>query len=125
VMPYERLHAWRACHELTLATYRLTEGFPSHELYGLRSQMRRCAASAAANIAEGSAKRGAAELRRFADISVGSLAELSYFVLLARDLGYLTVEQWGEFKSRCAVAGRLTMALNRSLGRRKAAAAGP
>ena len=116
-MPYERLHAWRACHELTLATYRFTQGFPSHELYGLRSQMRRCAASAAANLAEGSAKRGVGEYRRFVDIAVGSLAELSYFVLLARDLEYLTSESHQEFQSQCASAGRLTMALNRSLGR--------
>ncbi|MGH7612439.1 MAG: four helix bundle protein [Gemmatimonadales bacterium] len=56
MMPYERFHAWRACHELAVATYRLTQGFPKSELYGLTSQMRRAAFSAAANIAEGNAR---------------------------------------------------------------------
>jgi len=54
MMPYERFRAWRACHELTIATYRMTQQFPKHELYGLTSQMRRAAFSAAVNIAEGS-----------------------------------------------------------------------
>jgi hypothetical protein len=55
VMPYERFRAWQACDQLVLAVYRATSGFPRHELYGLTSQARRAAFSAAANIAEGSA----------------------------------------------------------------------
>src|SRR5438876_5049165 len=65
--PYERLLAWRHCHRLALFTYRVTDGFPKSELYGITSQMRRAAASAATNIAEGSAKRGTSALRRFMD----------------------------------------------------------
>ena len=86
VMPYERFDAWHACHKLALATYRLTSGFPKHELYGLTSQMRRAAFSAAANIAEGSARRGPFELRHFLDIALGSLSELRCAALFARDL---------------------------------------
>ena len=65
MMPYERLTAWQCCHALFLEIYRVTAGFPKSELYGLTSQMRRAAFSAAANIAEGSAKRGPHEFRRF------------------------------------------------------------
>src|SRR2546422_7397997 len=61
MMPYERLEAWQACHQLFLETYRVTQSFPKSELYGLTSQMRRAAFSAAANVAEGSAKRGRSE----------------------------------------------------------------
>src|SRR6266540_1716629 len=43
MMPYERFDAWHACYALTLATYRITARFPSHERYGLVSQMRRAA----------------------------------------------------------------------------------
>ena len=86
MMPYERFQAWRSCHELAIATYRLTRDFPKHELYGITSQMRRAAFSAAANIAEGSAKRGCTEFRRYLDIALGSLSELRYSALLARDL---------------------------------------
>jgi four helix bundle protein len=49
---YEKLHAWRECHELALAVYRVTKRFPDDERYGLASQTRRAAFSAAANIVE-------------------------------------------------------------------------
>jgi len=89
MMPYERFHAWQACHELAVAVYRTTT-FPRHELYGLTSQARRAAFSAAANIAEGSAKRGAREFRRYLDISIGSLSELAYALQARRGLKFLT-----------------------------------
>ncbi|MGH8622565.1 MAG: four helix bundle protein, partial [Burkholderiales bacterium] len=75
---YEKLLAWKECHALALMVYRATEKFPRHERYGLTAQARRAAFSAAANIAEGSAKRGAAEFRRFLDIALGSISELEY-----------------------------------------------
>src|SRR5258705_7735102 len=86
MLAHERLHAWKVCHELVLAIYDATNSFPKHELYGLTSQARRAAFSAAVNIAEGSAKRGATEFRRFIDISIGSLAEIAYVLPLVRDL---------------------------------------
>src|SRR5438105_15039293 len=88
--PHERFVAWQHCHRLTLLTYQLTQTFPKSELYGITSQMRRAAYSAAANIVEGCAKKGAAEFRRFLDISLGSLAELSYLAILARYLKLLS-----------------------------------
>jgi four helix bundle protein len=75
---HEGLKAWLACHDLTVAVYRVTQSWPGHEMYGLTSQARRAAYSTAANIAEGSAKRGSAEFRRYLNISLGSLSELSY-----------------------------------------------
>jgi len=35
--PYEKLHAWRECHELALGVYGATKRFPSDERYGLTS----------------------------------------------------------------------------------------
>ena len=67
MMPYERLEAWQSCHALCLETYHVTASFPKSELCGLTSQMRRAAFSAPANLAEGSAKRGAREFRRYID----------------------------------------------------------
>src|ERR1041385_7613748 len=94
MLAHERLHAWKLCHELVLAVYAVTTSFPKHELYGLTSQARRAAFSAAANIAEGAAKRGSAEFRRFIDISIGSLAELAYILRLVRDLKMLSEADW-------------------------------
>jgi four helix bundle protein len=117
-MPYERFEAWRACYSLALATYRMTSTFPSQERYGIVSQMRRAGFSAAANIAEGAARRGRAEFRRFLDISLGSLSELSVAGRLSKDLGYLSEEQWREFDDVCRQAGRLTMGLYKAVSGR-------
>jgi four helix bundle protein len=112
---HERLKSWAACHDLVLAMYGATRAWPTSELYSLTSQARRAAYSAAANIAEGSAKRESPEFRRFLNISLGSLAELSYILILARDLGYLKPEEWGELEALRDHAGRLTWGLYRAL----------
>jgi four helix bundle protein len=112
---HEGLKAWVACHELALAVYRITSRWPTREQYGLTSQARRAAYSAAANIAEGSAKRGSREFCRFLNISLGSISELSYVLLLARDLEYLKAEEWSETEALRDHAGRLTWGLYRSL----------
>jgi four helix bundle protein len=113
--PYERLIAWEHCHRLTIFTYHVTRNFPKAELYGITSQMRRAAASAAANIAEGVAKRGRAEFRRFLDVALGSLSELSYFARLARDLDFMTTSDWEQFERIHAEAGKTTMGLYKAV----------
>jgi four helix bundle protein len=120
MMPYERFQAWRACDDLTVAVYRATERFPRHEQYGLTSQARRAAFSAPANIAEGSAKRGGREFRRYLDISIGSLSELAYALHLAHRLGYLTVADWQALDHQRENASRLTWRLYQSVARRVA-----
>jgi four helix bundle protein len=115
VEPYERFAAWREAYRLVLETYRATEGFPRSELYGLTSQARRAAFSAVANLVEGSAKRGSKEFRRFLDISIGSLAELSIAFRLARDLGLLTGDAWLRLEDLRKRAGFLVWRLYRSL----------
>jgi four helix bundle protein len=111
VPPYERFEAWKKAHHLALAVYRLTQTFPRHALYGLTAQARRAALSVPTNIAEGSAKRGRREFGRYLDIALGSLSELSYLLLMARDLGLLTREQWNEFEGLFTDTGKTTWGL--------------
>lgn len=80
---FRDLQVWSKAHEVTLGVYRETAHFPKEELFGLRSQMRRCSASVATNIAEGCGRRGNAEFHRFLQISAGSASELEYHLLLA------------------------------------------
>ncbi len=89
---FRDLQVWHKAHSLTLASYRVTSTFPKQEMYGLTSQMRRCAASVAANIAEGCGKRGNGEFYRFLNIALGSASELEYHFLLARDLNFFSEE---------------------------------
>ncbi len=113
--PYERFEAWQRCHELVLEIYTITRTFPAEEKYGLTSQSRRAAFSAAANIAEGSARRGAGQLRRFLDISLGSLSELAYELRVARDLGLLSRKGWERLDTLRDRAGKLTWGLYRAV----------
>jgi four helix bundle protein len=69
--------------------YRITKAVPKEELYGLTSQLRRCASSIPANIAEGCGRDGDPELKRFMNIALGSACELDYFILLGSELGYI------------------------------------
>ncbi len=115
MLPYERFDAWRAAHELVLDVYRATNGFPPPEKYGLTIQARRAAFSVAANIAEGSAKRGPREFRRYLDISIGSLSELAYTMQLARDLGLLTNEDWSRIDEWRNKTGKLVSGLCKKL----------
>lgn len=70
-----------------LDIYKLSQGFPREEMYGLTSQFRRAAISVAANIAEGFKKRGQSDKARFLNIAHGSLEECRYYLILSADLG--------------------------------------
>jgi four helix bundle protein len=72
-----------------LEVYKATAGFPSDERFGLTSQLRRSAASVAANICEGCGRGSDADLARFLQMAMGSASETEYHLLLAQDLGYL------------------------------------
>ena len=85
---FEDLIFWQKSHALTLRVYKFTTEFPKHETFGLSAQMRRAAVSVAANIAEGFSKRGRSDKARFMNIAQGSLEELRYYFILARDLQY-------------------------------------
>jgi four helix bundle protein len=86
---YEDLEVWKFAHRVVLETYRITKTFPSDERYGLVSQMRRSAVSIAANIAEGFGRRHSNDKIRFYNMSQTSLNEVTYYYLVAKDLGYI------------------------------------
>ena len=86
---FRNLRVWQAAHRLTLSVYRVTSTFPSHERYGLVSQLRRAAASIGANIAEGCGRSSDADARRCLHVALGSACEVLNHALLARDLGLL------------------------------------
>ena len=108
---YQRLAAWQNAHQLVLLVYQATRKLPTEERYGLSAQLRRSAFSVAANIAEGSAKRGPKEFRRFLDIALGSLSELRYTLQLISDLKMISEAEWQELEALRDKVGRLTWGL--------------
>jgi four helix bundle protein len=114
---YERLKAWQVSHQLAIEIYRASDRWPRNELFGLTAQARRSAHSVAANIAEGSAKKGSREFQRYLNISLGSLSELSYTLRLARDVSVLSLDEWSVLNRLLEQAGGLVWLLYRSLRR--------
>ena len=85
----QTLSIWQRSHQLTLATYKATSNFPKEELFGLTSQMRRASFSVPTNIAEGCGRNSNDQLSNFLQISLGSISELHYQLILSKDLLYL------------------------------------
>ena len=108
---FENLQVWQNSHQLTLATYKASAGFPREERYGLTSQLRRAAASIPANIAEGCGRNRDTELGRFIEFAIGSSNELEYHLLLARDLGYLEHNTYSELVNSAREVGRMLSSL--------------
>ena len=92
VQDFRKLKVWERSHDLALAVYAATAAFPKEEQFGLTSQIRRSASSVPSNIAEGCGRDGNSEFRRFLFIALGSANELEYQLLLARDLGFIPLD---------------------------------
>ena len=93
---FKDLTVWQKSHEFVLETYKLTRDFPSYELFGLTSQIRRSAVSIPANIVEGFKRKGKADKLRFFNISQASLEETRYYLILANDLEYAKTDKLQE-----------------------------
>jgi four helix bundle protein len=114
-MPYERYEAWKVAHQLALEVYSVTHQWPVGERYQLTSQVRRASLSIPTNIAEGAAKRGPREFRRYLDIARGSLSELSYLLRFSKDRGILNAETYQSLDELRDRAGKLTWGLYASM----------
>ena len=94
MIDFRTLRVWEAFHEITLDIYKITQQFPSEELYGLTSQMRRSAASVPTNIAEGCGRNTDPDLAKFLTIAMGSASELEYQLILAKDLKFIQQDEY-------------------------------
>src|SRR5262249_29662383 len=97
---FRDLKVWDKAHHVALACYEIPRSFPRDEIFGLVSQIRRSAASVAANIAEGCGRRGNAELHRFLQIAMGSASEIEYHLILSKDLSDHKQERHDKMQSQ-------------------------
>ncbi len=88
-MDHKDLDVWKKSMILVTDIYKISNDFPSSELYGLTSQIRRAAVSIPSNIAEGAARKGDKELIQFISIALGSLAEIETQYFIAVRLNYI------------------------------------
>ncbi len=104
---YTELEVWKRARIFTSFIYKLTSSFPKEEIYGLTSQIRRCAVSIPSNIAEGSGRRHAKETIQFLGISRGSLYELETQIYVSFDIGYISEIQLNESIIEIETLGKL------------------
>jgi len=118
---YRKLKVWEKAHQMALNVFKDSAKFPTVERYGLAAQLRRAAASVGSNIVEGAGRQGDGDMGRFLQISRGSLFELQYQFLLARDLGYVTAARYDEVHEQAEEVGRMIQGLMTHLRRARRA----
>jgi len=112
---YKDLIAWQKEMELVASIYDASDGFPSHEQFGLVSQLRRAAVSVPSDIAEGKAHYSNRDFVRFLRHSLGPLAEIETQVLTAQQRKYLDSEKVTKLVQKIDELGRILSGLINSL----------
>ena len=112
---FRDLQVWQRAIRLTVVIYRLTQGFPREEVYGLSSQIRRSAVSVSSNIAEGEGRFTVGEFKQFLGIARGSNYELQTQLEIARSLGFGDSLLIDEAESLSQEVGKMIYALLESL----------
>ena len=112
---FRDLRVWQDAMKLASNTYRITAGFPKHELYGLSQQMRRAAVSVPSNIAEGKGHHSNRGFASFLFHARGSLLELQTQIEIAKDLNYLPEHDAESLLSEATTVGKSLSGLINSL----------
>ena len=108
------LNAWKEGHKLALMIYEETKSFPHEEIFGLVSQIRRCAVSITSNIAEGFSRQSYKEKVQFYSMAQGSVTELQNQLLIARDVGFLAKEKFQKLALQSITVHKITNGLIKS-----------
>lgn len=112
---FRKLLVWQRAHEMVLSVYKMTETFPKSEMFALTSQLKRAVVSIPANIAEGQGAGTKAQFARYLDIAKGSLSEVEYYLVLAKDLNYINPETYKEVETLRSEVGFLLYRLIASM----------
>jgi len=113
--PYRTLKAWQHAQRLAIECAKAAKQFPDFEQDALADQLRRASYSVVLNIAEGAARRGSREYRRFLDTANGSLAEVETALGVARDLEYLTPVEFARLEAISTETGKTLLGLLRKI----------
>lgn len=90
---YKNLEAYKESKTLVKQVYALLKKFPKEETYALCDQLRRAVISVPSNIAEGSGRTSAKDQAHFFEMAFGSLMEVDCQIDIAKDLGYVSLDE--------------------------------
>ena len=117
IRSYRDLRVGNEAMALAEAACRLTVVFPTSELYGFTSQIRRASASIPANIAEGYGRESKGAYVQFLRIAQGSIKELETHLLLAARIELIGEKAIEPVMSQCETVGKMLRGLIKSLDR--------
>ncbi len=112
---HQKLKAWQHAQRLAVECVKAARRFPEYEQEALADQLRRACYSVPLNIAEGSARRGAREYRRYLDTAWASLAEVQTALEIARDVGYLELPDFGRLEALAVETSKTLYGLLRKI----------
>jgi len=114
IQTFKDLDAWKEGHDLVLKIYKVTKIFPKDEMFGLTSQLRRCAVSITSNIAEGFSRQSYKEKVQFYSMTLGSITELQNQITIAHDIGYLSNNEYEVLENQTVKVHKIVNGLIRS-----------
>lgn len=91
---FRKLEIWEKGISLVKETYSFTSSFPKSELYGLSSQMQRCAVSIPSNIAEGCAKSTRNHTIKYIETALGSAYEWETQLIISYEVGFIAEDKY-------------------------------
>jgi four helix bundle protein len=112
---YKKLKVWKSAHQFTIDIYKLTKDYPDEEKYGIVAQIRRSSSSIATNIVEGCGQINNGNLVRYLGIAKGSAFESEYQLLVSKDLGFISQEQFNILNEKVKYIIRMLTKLISSL----------
>ena len=113
--PHENLDVWRKAIDFVVDVYKITDGFPKEEKFGLTSQIRRASVSIAANIAEGAGRKSTKEFLNFLSIAQGSASEVETELLISLRLNFLPEKNFQSLAVKLDEIGRMITGLSNHL----------
>lgn len=113
IKSFTDLYAWQEAHKLVLMIYKVTNKFPKEEMFGLIMQMRRCAVSVSSNIAEGFSRNSNKEKVQFYSTSHGSLTELQNQLMVARNVKFMSKEEFNKIAQQTITVHKSITGLKR------------
>ncbi len=93
---FKELNIWKEAKDFSVLIYKITFNFPSTEIYGISSQIKRAVISIPSNIAEGAGRNTDKDFSRFIAIAIGSSFELETQLLIANELGFINGKKFKE-----------------------------
>lgn len=106
---FRKLNIWKESITLAKETYSITKAFPKSEMYGISSQMQRCAVSVASNIAEGTAKGTDKHFIQYLETALGSSFEWETQLIIAFEIEYISEETFKHLEKKIqSIQGMIT-----------------